>query len=74
MAKATFTTISGETRLMRTPIRDEGATARERRPATRQFTGSLLLALRIVPESELKMMITKLAATASWILPSAGEQ
>jgi hypothetical protein len=52
---------------MRTPIKDEGATARERRPATRQFTGSALLALRIVPERELKMIITRLAATASWI-------
>jgi len=50
---------------MATPIRDEGATVTESRTAARQFTGSRLLALRIVPESELKKMITKLAATAS---------
>ena len=52
---------------MATPIRDAGATVEARRAAFRQFIGSSLRMLRMVPESELKMTTTRLAATASLI-------
>src|SRR4028118_1937675 len=67
VAKANSTTVSGETRLMATPIREDGATVRESMPAVLQSTGSSLLALRMVPERALKTMMTRLAATASFI-------
>ena len=50
---------------MATPIRDVGATVEASSAAFRQFIRSLLRMLRIVPESELKMTTTKLAATTS---------
>jgi hypothetical protein len=53
--------------LMKTPIRDAGATVEARSAATRQSAGSSLRTFRIVPESELKTVITRLAATASLI-------
>jgi hypothetical protein len=64
-AKASLTMTSAEKRLMATSIRDAGATVEASSAAFRQFIGSSLRMLRIVPESELKMTTTKLAATAS---------
>ena len=60
-----MTRVSGEKRLIATPTREAGATVEERSAALRQFMGSLLRRLRIVPESELKITTTRLAATAS---------
>src|SRR4028119_1628832 len=48
-------------------MRDAGATARESTAVARQSTGSSLRWFLMVPERELKMTITRLAATASLI-------
>jgi hypothetical protein len=53
--------------LTKTPIRDAGATAEAKSAATRQSMGSSLRAFRIVPESALKTVSTRPAATASLI-------
>src|SRR5918999_889358 len=57
--------------LTATPIRDDGATVEEKSAAALQLTGASLRMFRSVPESALKMMMTRLAATASLMLHPA---
>jgi hypothetical protein len=57
--------VSEKKLLAATPIREEGATVKEKSVAALQFTGASLRMLRSVPERALKTMMMRLAATAS---------
>lgn len=59
---------SGVTRLTATLISAEGATVKDSSRVARLSIGVSLRRFRRVPESALKMIITRLAATASSIL------
>jgi hypothetical protein len=63
--------VSEKKLLAATPIREDGATVSERSAAAFQSTGTSLRMLRSVPESALKTMTTRLAATASLMLQPA---